>query len=33
VHALVQLDRDYTATQPGGRWEEYYARALVEQFG
>jgi hypothetical protein len=25
VHALVQLDRDYTAAQPPDRWEDWYA--------
>lgn len=30
VHALVQLDQDF----PGeGRWEDWYAERLVEQFG
>ena len=33
VHALVQLDRDYTAGQPGEPWEDYYARRLAELFG
>ena len=28
VHALVQLDRDYTAAQPGERWEDWYAARL-----
>jgi hypothetical protein len=28
VHALVQLDRDYTAGAPGGRWEDFYADRL-----
>ena len=28
VHALVQLDRDYTAAQPGERWEDWYATRL-----
>jgi hypothetical protein len=32
VHALVQLDRDYTAEQSGESWEDYYARGLVERF-
>ena len=32
VHALVQLDRDFTAQNPGGRWEDFYANALVAQF-
>jgi hypothetical protein len=28
VHALVQLDRDFTAEAPGGRWEDFYADRL-----
>jgi len=28
VHALVQLDRDYTAESPGERWEDWYAARL-----
>ena len=33
VHALVQLDRDYTAAEQSGEsWEDYYARGLVERF-
>ena len=33
VHALVQLDRNYTSTAQSERWEDVYARALTEQFG
>ncbi len=33
VHALVQLDRDYTAAQPGERWEDWYAARLPELVG
>jgi hypothetical protein len=33
VHALVQLDRDFTASHQAGRWEDWYAARLVEQFG
>ena len=33
VHALVQLDRDYTTQTQSDRWEDAYARALAEQFG
>ena len=33
VHALVQLDRDYTAEAPGEPWEDWYAARLVERFG
>ena len=32
VHALVQLDRDYTAEQRDKRWEDWYAARLAEQF-
>jgi hypothetical protein len=32
VHALVQLDRDFTSESPGGAWEPYYARGLVKAF-
>jgi len=28
VHALVQLDRDFTAGGSGGRWEDFYADRL-----
>jgi hypothetical protein len=30
VHALVQLDRDYTAAGPAERWEDWYAARLPE---
>jgi hypothetical protein len=33
VHALVQLDRDYTEQQPQERWEDWYAERLLEQWG
>ena len=33
VHALVQLDRDYTAEQPGEPWEDWYAARLGERLG
>jgi hypothetical protein len=33
VHALVQLDRDYTEASPEERWEDWYARRLIEQWG
>jgi hypothetical protein len=33
VHALVQLDRDFTAAGETGRWEDWYAERLVDQFG
>ena len=36
VHALVQADRDFTATSRGEplseRWEDAYARGLASQF-
>jgi hypothetical protein len=28
VHALVQLDRDYTTAAAKGRWEDWYAERL-----
>jgi hypothetical protein len=28
VHALVQLDREYTAESPDERWEDWYAERL-----
>jgi hypothetical protein len=28
VHALVQLDRDYTATGPAESWPEFYERGM-----
>jgi hypothetical protein len=33
VHALVQLDRDYTAESREQRWEDWYAERLLEEFG
>jgi hypothetical protein len=32
VYMLVLLDRDYTAESPDERFEDYYARRLVEHF-
>ena len=32
VYLLVQLDKEYTAAQPSGAWEAYYAERLVEHF-
>jgi hypothetical protein len=32
VHALVELDREYVAAGPDERWEDYYARGLLERF-
>jgi hypothetical protein len=31
VHALVQLDRDYTEAAPDERWEDWYAERLAER--
>ena len=31
VHALVQLDRDYTAEAPDERWEDWYAARLADR--
>ena len=33
VHALVELDRDYTSGGPSERWEDWYARRLTDEFG
>ena len=32
VYMLVQLDKDFVASQPGEPWEQYYAARLVEHF-
>ena len=32
VWLLVQCDKDFTAGNPGGRWEDDYARRLIEHF-
>jgi hypothetical protein len=29
---LVTLDRDFTSGRPDERWEDYYARRLLERF-
>jgi hypothetical protein len=33
VHALVELDREYTSAPQSERWEDVYATALAAQFG
>jgi hypothetical protein len=33
VHALVQADRDHTATHPDAPWPEFYASELARRFG
>jgi hypothetical protein len=32
VHALVQLDRDFTRERPPGAWEDFYAERLADEF-
>ena len=32
VHALVQLDQDYTAAAPDEPWPHFYARQLTQRF-
>ncbi len=32
VHAFVELDRDHTRSGSEERWEDVYARGLVERF-
>jgi hypothetical protein len=31
VHALVELDRSYTAGEPAERWEDWYAERLADR--
>ncbi len=33
TYLLVKADKEYVASQPGERWEDVYARALLERFG
>jgi hypothetical protein len=33
VGALVELDRQYVSQSRDEAWEDYYARALIAQFG
>lgn len=33
VYLLVKLDKEFTERNPGGRWEDYYARELTARFG
>jgi hypothetical protein len=33
VHALVDLDREYTAEPRDARWEDWYAGRLAERLG
>lgn len=33
TYMLVRLDKEYTAASPDERWEDLYARGLVEYFG
>lgn len=33
TYMLVKLDKEFAATQPGGRWEDHYARQLINHFG
>ena len=32
VWMLVWLDKEFTSKQPGGRWEDHYAAALLGHF-
>jgi hypothetical protein len=29
---LVQLDKDFTAQKPGGKWEDWYAERVLQRF-
>ena len=33
TYMLVKLDKEFTSGQPGGRWEDHYARELAAHFG
>ena len=33
VYLLVSLDREVQRRAPGGNWQAYYARALIERYG
>jgi hypothetical protein len=33
VHALVEIDREYTSAERSERFEDWYAARLVERFG
>jgi hypothetical protein len=33
VHALVELDRTFTAAQPSDRWEDWYSARLTSALG
>jgi hypothetical protein len=32
VYLLVGLDKEFTSTAPGGRWEDYYATRIASHF-
>ena len=32
TYKLVQLDKEYTQQRPDERWEDHYARGLLEHF-
>ena len=32
TYLLVSLDKDYTASQPGGAWETFYAQRIFDHF-
>lgn len=33
TYMLVKFDKQFTSEQPGGRWEDHYARGLATHFG
>jgi hypothetical protein len=32
TYMLVRLDKEYTDRQPNGRWEDFYAKELINHF-
>jgi hypothetical protein len=33
TYVLVSVDKEYTASQPGQPWEDYYAQRILNHFG
>jgi hypothetical protein len=33
TYLLVKLDKEYVSGTPGEKWEDYYAKALVREYG
>ncbi len=33
VYSLVQLDKDFVSQKMTGKWEDYYAQKILQEFG